>query len=81
MPTCLLAYLFIYLFTCLPTCLLAYLCYGPSVISVTVTKGGYLRAGGLYKISGTIRRGVAELRKQFSMYIKSEYRNVTYLKC
>ena len=37
-------------------------CYGPSVISVTVTKGGYLRGSGLYRISGTIGQGVAELR-------------------
>ena len=36
-------------------------CYGPSVISVTVTTGGYLRGGGLYKTSRTIGRGVAEL--------------------
>ena len=30
-------------------------CYGPSVISVTVTKGGHLRGSRLYKTSGTIR--------------------------
>ena len=41
-------------------------CYGPSVISVTVTKGGYPRGGGLYKTSRTIRQGVAESRKKFS---------------
>ena len=35
-------------------------CYGPSVISVTVTKGGHLRRGGLYETSGTMGRGVAE---------------------
>ena len=29
-------------------------CYGPSVISVTVTKGGYLRSGRLYRTSKTI---------------------------
>ena len=29
-------------------------CYGPSVISVTVTKGGHLRGSKLYKTSGTI---------------------------
>ena len=40
------------------------MCYGPSVISVTVTKGGYLRGGGLYKTSKTMGRGVAELYKQ-----------------
>ena len=34
-------------------------CYGPSVISVTVTKGGHLRGGGLYRTSKTIRRGVS----------------------
>ena len=37
-------------------------CYGPSVISVTVTKGGYLRDSGLYKTSRTIGQGVAKLR-------------------
>ena len=42
-------------------------CYKPSVISVTVTKGGYLRGSRLYKISKTIRRGVAELRRKFSI--------------
>ena len=29
-------------------------CYGLSVISVTVTKGGYLRSNRFYKTSGTI---------------------------
>ena len=42
------------------------LCYRPSVISVTVTKGGHLRGSGLYGVSGTIRRGVAELCGQLS---------------
>ena len=37
------------------------LCYGPSVISVTVTKGGPLGSGRLYRTSGTIGRGVAKL--------------------
>ena len=37
-------------------------CYGPSIISVTVTKGGHPRSGGLYRTSKTIGRGVAELR-------------------
>ena len=41
-------------------------CYGPSVISVTVTKGGHLRGSGLYKTSGTIGRGVAESCRKFS---------------
>ena len=36
-------------------------CYGPSVISVTVTKGGYLRGGGLYGTSGTMGRGVSRV--------------------
>ena len=36
--------------------------YGLSVISVTVTKGGHPRGGGLYKTSKTMGRGVAELR-------------------
>ena len=37
-------------------------CYGPSVISVMVTKGGHPRGSGLYRTSETIGRGVAELR-------------------
>ena len=37
-------------------------CYGPSIISVPVTKGGYPRGGRLHKTSRTIGRGVAELR-------------------
>ena len=37
-------------------------CYGPSVISVTVTKGGPPGSGGLYGTSGTMGRGVAESR-------------------
>ena len=40
--------------------LLLALCYGPSVISVTVTTGGHPRGGGLYGTSGTMGRGVAE---------------------
>ena len=36
------------------------MCYGHSVISVTVTKGGYPRGSGLYRTSGTIGQGVAE---------------------
>ena len=36
-------------------------CYGPSVISVTVTKGGHLRGGGLYKTSGIMGRGVSQV--------------------
>ena len=35
--------------------------YGPSVISVTVTKGGPLKSSRLYKTNKTIRRGIAEL--------------------
>ena len=38
-------------------------CYGPSVISITVTKGGHPRGNRLYRTSGTIRRGVTESRK------------------
>ena len=34
--------------------------YGPSIISVIVTEG-HLRGSGLYRISKTIRRGVAKL--------------------
>ena len=36
-------------------------CYGPSVISVTVTKGGHPRGGRLYGASGTIGRGVSQV--------------------
>ena len=43
------------------------MCYEPSVISVTVTKGGHPRGSRLYGTSGTIGRGVAELRKQFDI--------------
>ena len=39
-----------------------YICYGPSIIRVTVTKGGYLRGSRLYGTSKTIGRGVAKLR-------------------
>ena len=42
-------------------------CYGPSIISVTVTKGGHLGGGGLYKTSKTIGQGVTELHKKFSI--------------
>ena len=42
------------------------MCYGPSVISVTVTKGGHLRGGRLYGTSETMRRGVTKLYKKFS---------------
>ena len=38
-------------------------CYGPSIISVTVTKGGHPSSSRLYGTSKTIGRGVAELRK------------------
>ena len=37
------------------------MCYGPSVISVTVTKGGHPRGGGLHGTSGTIGRGVSQV--------------------
>ena len=37
------------------------MCYRPSVISVTVTKEGHLRGGGLYRTSGTIGRGVSQI--------------------
>ena len=43
-------------------------CYGPGVISVTVTKGGQLKGSRLYRTSGTIKRGVAESRRQFSTW-------------
>ena len=45
-------------------------CYGPSVISVMVTKGGHPRGSGLYRISGTIERGVAESHGKIQ-YIKT----------
>ena len=38
-------------------------CYGPNIISVTVTKGGHLSGGGLYRTSKTMGRGVAKSRK------------------
>ena len=41
--------------------ILLHCCYGPSVISVMVTKGGHSRGNKLYRTSGTIGRGVAEL--------------------
>ena len=40
--------------------------YRPNIISVTFTKGEYLRGSKLYKTSRTIGRGVAKLRKKFS---------------
>ena len=36
-------------------------CYGPSVISITVTTGGHPRGDKLYKTSKTIRRGVSRV--------------------
>ena len=36
-------------------------CYGPNVISVTVTKGEHLSSGGLYKTSETMGRGVSQV--------------------
>ena len=42
-------------------------CYGPSVISVTVTKGGHPRSSRLYKTSGTIGRGVTKSHKKFNI--------------
>ena len=44
------------------------ICYGPSVISVTATKGGHPRGGGLYKASKTMGQGVAESRSQLSTW-------------
>ena len=37
--------------------------YGPSIISVENTKTRPRRASGLYRTSGAIGRGVAELRR------------------
>ena len=37
-------------------------CYRPSVISVKDTKARLYKSSGLYRISGTIGQGVAELR-------------------
>ena len=37
------------------------ICYRPSVISVTVTKGGHPRGSGLYGTSGTMGRGVSRV--------------------
>ena len=42
-------------------------CYGPSVISIIVTKGGHLRGSRLYKTSETIGQRVAESRGQLSI--------------
>ena len=36
-------------------------CYGPNVISVTVTKGGHLRGSRLYGTSKTIERGAGRV--------------------
>ena len=36
-------------------------CYGPSVISVTVTTGGHPRGNRLYRTSRTIGRGVSRV--------------------
>ena len=41
--------------------LTALICYRPSVISVTVTKGGHLRGNKLYKTSKTIGQGVSQI--------------------
>ena len=37
-------------------------CYRSSIISVTVTKGGHLKGGGLYGTNKTIGRGVTKSR-------------------
>ena len=37
------------------------ICYGPSVISVTVTKGGHPRGSRLYRTSKTMGRGVSRV--------------------
>ena len=37
------------------------MCYGPSVISIMVTKGEHLRGSGLYGTSRTIGRGVSQV--------------------
>ena len=47
---------------------LSFIYYGPSVISVTVTKGGHARGGGLYGTSRTMGQGVAESRGKFSTW-------------
>ena len=50
--------------------------YGPSVISVIVTKEGHPRGSELYKTSGTIKRGVTKSRS----YIYTKRTNIlTYL--
>ena len=43
-------------------------CYGPSVISATVTTGGHPSSSGLYETSETIGRGVTESRKKFNTW-------------
>ena len=48
-------------------------CYGPSVISVTVTKGGHLSGSRLYKTSEIIGRGVTKLRNYiYQTYSRTE---------
>ena len=53
------------------------ICYGPSVISIIVTKGGHPRGSELYGTSGTMGQGVAELRS----YTRTKHTDVlTYLR-
>ena len=51
-------------------------CYGPSVISVTVTKGGHPKGSRLYRISGIRGQGVAKLYKKIQYVRTWEYRNI-----
>ena len=52
--------------------------YGPSVISITVIKGGHLKGNRLYKTSRTIRRRVTKSgKRKLSIYRSSERRNVS----
>ena len=53
--------------------------YGPSIISVTVTKGGYLRGNRLYKTSKTIRQGVTELYNKNLIYAGSRNIKTLYI--
>ena len=53
-------------------------CYRPSVISITVTKGGHPRGSGLYGTSRTMGRGVTKLcKRKFSTCRSSERGNVS----
>ena len=53
-------------------------CYGPSIISVTVTKGGHPSGSKLYRTSGTIRQRVSRVTQstQYVHKVKTWKRHV-----